>query len=69
MSWEDSLRTLQREGIGEHVTHLRTIPSSVTTSWGVHWDEVYIARDIMQNFFDANRTNLQDVRVLVETMP
>lgn len=35
----------------------------MTTAWGVDWDETYIARDIMQNFFDANRTRLAEVDI------
>ncbi|HZZ26683.1 MAG TPA: hypothetical protein VFE46_01645 [Pirellulales bacterium] len=37
--------------------------SSVTTAWGVDWDETLIARDLMQNFFDANRERLEEVVV------
>jgi len=29
--------------------------SSVTTAWGVDWDDFMIARDLMQNFFDAKQ--------------
>ena len=41
----------------------QTLTSAVTTAWGVAWDESYIARDLMQNFFDANRDRLVDVVV------
>ena len=41
----------------------RTLTSSVTTGWGVQWDEVYIARDLLQNFFDANRDRLDEVAI------
>ena len=44
----------------------RTLVSSVTTAWGVDWDERLIARDLMQNFFDANRAALREVRVTVD---
>lgn len=47
-------------------THLDSLTSSVTTSWGVDWNEIYIARDLMQNFFDANREQLSKIQVLVE---
>ena len=50
-------------GIGGNLRHTKTLTSAVTTAWGVDWDEVYIARDIMQNFFDANRGQLTDVVV------
>lgn len=48
---------------GIHLQHSRTLTSAVTTAWGVDWDEVYIARDILQNFFDANRDRLTEVSV------
>ena len=41
--------------------HVRTLTSAVTTAWGVDWDEDYIARDLMQNFFNANRDRLSEV--------
>jgi len=66
MSWKNSLQNLTEEGIGKRLTHLDSRTSSVTTSWGVDWDETYIARDLMQNFFDANREQLDRVEVLVE---
>src|SRR5206468_4582700 len=46
--------------------HMRTLTSSVTTAWGVNWDQLYIARDIMQNFFDGNRDRLSEVSVRVD---
>ena len=39
--------------------------SNVTTAWGVNWNEEMIARDLLQNFFDANRADLGQVRVTV----
>ena len=66
MDWEKSLKALTDSGIGGKLTHLDSRTSSVTTSWGVNWDENYIARDLMQNFFDANRDRLGQVQVLVE---
>src|SRR5207247_66860 len=47
------------------LTPAKTLTSAVTTAWGVAWDEEYIARDLMQNFFDANRDRLDEVRVEV----
>ena len=35
-------------------------------SLGVHWNEDNIARDLMQNFYDANRGNLSEVKVKVQ---
>ncbi|HMB06981.1 MAG TPA: hypothetical protein VKP69_25000 [Isosphaeraceae bacterium] len=50
-------------GLGCQPKFLKTLTSSVTTAWGVDWDEVYIARDLMQNFFDANRGRVSEIRV------
>ncbi len=66
MDWKKSLKALTDAEIGGELTHLDSRTSSVTTSWGVNWDENYIARDLMQNFFDANRDRLGQVQVLVE---
>ena len=41
----------------------RTVESSVTTKWGVQWDETMIARDIMQNFYDANRGQVNEIKI------
>ena len=49
-----------------NLNFVKTLTSAVTTAWGVNWDEVYIARDLMQNFFDANRGRLKDVQVAVK---
>jgi len=54
---------LTRSGITGKLAHARTLTSAVTTAWGVNWDEEYIARDLMQNFFDANRDQLDQVLV------
>jgi hypothetical protein len=54
---------LNRLRAGKSLTHVKTLTSAVTTAWGVNWDEVYIARDLMQNVFDANRECLYAVRV------
>ena len=35
VSWENSLKILDGEGIGKNLTHLDSRTSSVTTSWGV----------------------------------
>ena len=43
----------------------RELTSAVTTSWGVAWNVEYIARDLMQNFYDANRDSVKDVEVKV----
>lgn len=62
MSHDASLENLKQIGI-QGAQYLKTLTSSVTTAWGVKWDETYIARDLLQNFFDANRECLKDVIV------
>ena len=44
------------ERIGGELTYRHSRTSSVTTSWGVDWDEEFIARDLLQNFYDATPT-------------
>lgn len=34
--------------------HMRSLPSAVTTEWKVRWSADQVARDLMQNFHDAN---------------
>jgi hypothetical protein len=60
--WKDSLRQLERFGFSG-LQHEKTVVSSVTTSWGVDWDEELVARDLMQNFFDANRDQVSEIKV------
>jgi hypothetical protein len=55
----------RRLGITCALKLTQTLTSAVTTAWGVDWDEIYIARDIMQNFFDANRDRVEEI--IVET--
>tara|TARA_B110000858_G_C17801527_1_gene475582 strand:- start:1238 stop:2896 length:1659 start_codon:yes stop_codon:yes gene_type:complete len=47
------------------VDFVRSITSSVTTKWGVQWDEELIARDIIQNFRDANLDNINEVEIKI----
>ena len=47
------------------VKYLKTVESSVTTSWGVNWDHDYIARDILQNFRDANLKEIDKIDIKV----
>jgi hypothetical protein len=58
-----ALQTLESFGIQGPFIFDKTLTSAVTTAWGVEWDEKYIARDLMQNFFDANRSSLDQVLV------
>lgn len=63
---ETSLALAGRVSDGDAPRHQRTEVSSVTTAWGVNWDEEFIARDILQNFFDANRNQVAEVAVGVD---
>ncbi len=56
-------QALKEVDLDGELQHVRTLTSAVTTAWGVEWDEDYIARDLMQNFFDANRERLREVVV------
>ena len=40
--------------------------SSVTLSWGIAWDEGEIARDLLQNFRDANKDRMQEITIAVD---
>jgi hypothetical protein len=40
--------------------------SSVTLSWKVAWDDGEIARDLLQNFRDANKDRMQEITITVE---
>ena len=55
--------SLEQLRVGKNLRHVKTLTSAITTAWGVNWDEVYIARDLMQNFYDANRERLAEVHV------
>jgi hypothetical protein len=63
MEREHVQEALRKWSIDARLQYVRTLTSAVTTAWGVNWDEVYIARDLMQNFFDANRGCLDEVQV------
>ena len=65
MDAETSQLKLQ-SAIGEDLKFTKTLTSAVTTAWGVEWDEEFIARDLWQNFFDANRQDLAKVEVRVD---
>ncbi|MEO6326524.1 MAG: hypothetical protein ABIQ65_18010 [Thermoanaerobaculia bacterium] len=61
-SWRESKIFLEALGF-RALKHERTDQSAATTSWGVRWDEEFVARDLLQNFYDANRERLSDVTV------
>ena len=66
MEFQQSLQLLRYLQIGGQLHHEKTLTSSVTTDWRVHWDEDFIARDLLQNFYDANRDQIESIRVLVD---
>jgi len=53
---------LEAPGITK-VEYTKSIQSSVTTSWGVAWSADYIARDVIQNFRDANKTEIESIKI------
>ncbi len=62
---ETSADQFARLGLGQAKLRRRET-SAVTSAWGVDWSEELIARDLMQNFFDANRKQLDQVVVRVQ---
>jgi len=58
-----SVALLEALGLGKSAVYERSTTSAVTTSWGVRWDEENIARDLLQNFYDANRGELGRVTI------
>lgn len=65
MNHHESEALLGKLGFGD-LHHKRTERSSVTTAWGVNWNEELVARDLMQNFFDADRKRVDDIKVTSE---
>lgn len=56
--------TLEAFGLSRpDLAFTEAMTSAVTTAWGVKWSEDYIARDLMQNFYDANRDQTDQIRV------
>lgn len=53
---------LEVPGIND-AEYVNTLQSSVTTSWGVAWNADYIARDVLQNFRDANKTEIDQIKI------
>ena len=47
----------------KNVEYLNSTTSSVTLSWGIEWSCDYIARDIIQNFRDSNRSEINSINV------
>ena len=43
--------------------YVNSTTSSVTLSWGIEWSSDYIARDIIQNFRDSNRSEINSINV------
>ena len=46
--------------------YIKTVESSVTTAWGVNWSHDYIARDILQNFRDANLKEIDKIEIQIQ---
>lgn len=59
----ESQSLLEALGLPSNATFDHSTTSAVTTSWGVRWDEDSIARDLLQNFFDANRDQLHQIKI------
>src|SRR5262245_12926889 len=49
--------------IGGSLTFRETKESAVTTNWRVKWDAAMVARDLMQNFVDANRAAFDAITI------
>lgn len=56
-----SVKILKKFGLGDKFSRKTRLESNVTTAWGVDWDELYIARDLLQNFYDANKDNVDQI--------
>jgi hypothetical protein len=63
VSWQRAVE----EAVGGPVviTAQRTVPSSVTLNWKVEWSPMEIARDLWQNFRDANQDDLDAIQTTV----
>jgi hypothetical protein len=66
MMWQESLQRLRYLQLGTQIVHAKTLTSSVTTDWRVKWNEDFIARDLLQNFYDANRDKVRNIQIAVE---
>ena len=54
---------LKRHNLGTKFTFIESKESSATTSWGIEWDELFIARDVIQNFYDANKEAIEEIKI------
>lgn len=59
---EESAALLRDLGILD-ATYECSDTSNITEGWGVEWSDDEIARDLLQNFYDANRENPDQVAV------
>ena len=46
-----------------NIQFIRSQESSVTTGWGVDWSDAMIARDLLQNFYDAHLSDIKQVTI------
>ena len=59
---QESLDALKRAGI-VNAKFERTEKGQVTAQWGVDWSPEFIARDLLQNFYDANKNRVSDIAI------
>ncbi len=64
MSWNESEGILRELGF-DGLQHRKTVQSAVTTAWGVDWDADLVARDLLQNFFDADRHRVNEIKITI----
>jgi hypothetical protein len=64
--WMKNLRKVVGIKREQRLELQNSLTSAVTTAWRVYWSEDNIARDLMQNFYDANRGSLSEVKVKVK---
>lgn len=59
----DFQKILSALSIAGDLTYRESKESAVTTYWGVEWDADMVARDLMQNFVDANRGDFEGILI------
>jgi hypothetical protein len=64
--WERGHCAILALGLAKSLVPIRTITSNITDKWGVAWTAEFIARDLLQNFFDANRARPSSIDVVAD---
>jgi hypothetical protein len=64
--WMKNLRKAMGIKRTQCLEYQKTLTSAITANFAVYWNEDNIARDLMQNFYDANRGSLSEVKVKVQ---